>query len=148
MARKHREWMDGVLKNGIVRIPSGREYYFPDAKRLRSGRITNATAVVNYPVQGFATGDLVPLACIRAQRIFKREGLRSKLILTVHDSIVVDVYHNELPVVCRALSEAMDLHDEILERFDYEFSVPLAIEIEAGPNWMEMEEVALEAQAA
>jgi len=148
MARKHREWMDGVLKDGIVRIPSGREYYFPDAKRLRSGRITNATAVVNYPVQGFATGDLVPLACIRAQRIFKREGLRSKLILTVHDSIVVDVHHDELSVVCDALSEAMDLHDEIFERFGYEFSIPLAIEIEAGPNWMEMEEVSLKVAAA
>ena len=81
--------MDGVLKDGLVRIPSGREFYFPNAKRLRRGGITNATAVVNYPVQSFATADIVTLSCVRALREFKRLNLKSKLILTVHDSIAL-----------------------------------------------------------
>jgi len=148
MARKQREWMDGVLRDGIVRIPSGREYYFPGARRLRSGRITNATAVVNYPVQGFATGDLVPLACVRALRIFRRERLQSKLILTVHDSIVVDVYPAELEAVRDALAEAMDIRDEAKDRFGYDFALPLDIEIEAGPNWMTQEAVPLSGAVA
>lgn len=144
MANYHKELFNGVLKDGIVRIPSGREYYFPDAKRLSSGRITNATAVVNYPVQGFATADLVPLACIRALRLFRHYGLQSKLILTVHDSIVVDVFPGELDMVCAVVSEAMDIISEAKRRFDYDFALPLAIEIEAGPNWMEQEEIPLE----
>jgi len=143
MANYHKELFNGVLKDGIVRIPSGREYYFPDAKRLSSGRITNATAVVNYPVQGFATADLVPLACIRALRLFRHYGLQSKLILTVHDSIVVDVFPGELDTVCAVVSEAMDIVGEAKKRFGYDFALPLAIEIEAGPNWMEQKEVPL-----
>ena len=72
--------MDGVLRNGIVQTPSGRQYFWPNAKRTRNGRITNATQVVNYPIQGFATGDLVPLACIRAHKKFKELKLVSKLV--------------------------------------------------------------------
>lgn len=131
--------MDGVLKDGIVRIPSGREYYWPNAKRTRNGRITGATQVVNYPVQGFATGDIVPLACIRALRAFRERGLKSKLILTVHDSIVVDVFPGEIGKVAQALSWAMKgVTDEVKERWKYEFSLALDIELEAGKNWMEM----------
>jgi len=147
MANYHKELFNGVLKDGIVRIPSGREYHFPDAKRLSSGRITNATAVVNYPVQGFATADLVPLACIRALRLFRHYGLQSKLILTVHDSIVVDVFPGELDIVCVVVSEAMDIVGEAKRRFGYDFALPLAIEIEAGPNWMEQEEISLKEAA-
>jgi DNA polymerase I-like protein with 3'-5' exonuclease and polymerase domains len=144
LAVYHKTLMDGVLHDGIVRIPSGREYIWPSAKRLRNGRITNATQVVNYPVQGFATGDIVPLACIRAVRAFRERQLRSKLILTVHDSIVADVYPGEVEAVAEALSWAMKgVKDEILTRFGYEFVLPLDIEIEAGKNWMEMSSVPL-----
>ena len=144
LAEYHKVLMDGVLKDGIVRIPSGREYIWPSAKRLRNGRITNATQVVNYPVQGFATGDIVPLACIRAVRAFRERQLQSKLILTVHDSIVVDVCPGEVTQVAEALSWAMKgVKEEILTRFGYEFILPLDIEIEAGKNWMEMSPVPL-----
>jgi DNA polymerase-1 len=144
VGRWHRRLMDGVLQHGIVRIPSGREYYWPDAKRLRNGKITNATQVVNYPVQGFATGDIVPLACVRALREFRRRGLKSLLILTVHDSIVVDVYPGELDEVVKALIVAMDVHEEAKERWDFELTLPLDIEIEAGPSWMELDEINLD----
>jgi len=144
MAEYHQKLFRGVLKDGIVRIPSGREYYFPDVQRTRNGRVTNATAIVNYPVQGFATADLVPLACIRALAAFRSLKLSSKLILTVHDSIVVDVYPGELDAVCAAVAEAMDIVQEVKERFDYDFVLPLDLEIEAGPNWMDQSEIPLE----
>lgn len=138
LKRWHQALMDGVLKDGIVRIPSGREFYFPNAKRLRGGRITNATAVVNYPVQSFATADIVPLACVRALRGFREHNLTSKLILTVHDSIVVDVYPGEQDTVVKILRWAMsDVGEELQERFNYTPVLPLDIEAEAGKNWME-----------
>ena len=137
--------MDGVLRDGIVRIPSGREFYFPNAKRLRNGRITNATAVVNYPVQSFATADCVPLSCIRALRAFRDKNLKSKLILTVHDSIVVDVYPNERDEVVRTLVWAMrDVGEELKARFDYTPVLPLDVEAEAGKNWMEKAPVSVD----
>lgn len=142
LAQWHKSLMDGVLRTGIVRTPSGREFEFKNAKRLRNGRITNATAVVNYPVQSFATGDIVPLACIRALKRFKSEGFKSRLILTVHDSIVVDCHPDEMDAVCEALKWAMlGVREEVKERFDYDPVIPLDIEIEAGKNWMTMSEL-------
>lgn len=138
LARWHKSLMDGVLRTSIVRIPSGREFKFPGAKRLRNGRITNATAVVNYPVQSFATADIVPLACIRALKGFREAELKSKLILTVHDSIVVDCFPGEQEQVVKILKWAMaDVGEELTERFGYTPVLPLDIEAEAGKNWME-----------
>jgi len=140
LSKWHRKLMDGVLEHGIVRIPSGREFAFPNAQRLRSGRITNATNVVNYPVQSFATADIVPLACIRALR--RWGDLRSRLILTVHDSIVVDVHPDELDQVKNVLKDAMlGVKDDLIKRFNYEPVLPFDIEIEAGTNWMTMADV-------
>lgn len=139
----HRTLMDGVLEHGLVRIPSGREFAFPNAVRTRNGRITNATNVVNYPVQSFATADIVPLACIRALR--RWGSLRSRLIITVHDSIVVDVHPEEVNEVRDVLKEAMlGVKDDLVARFGYEAILPLDIEIELGRNWMEMQPLALD----
>ncbi len=142
----HEEWqfnqMDNVIKYGYIATPSGREYTFPGTRRLKGRKTTNATNIVNYPVQGFATGDIVPLACVRAYRKFMELGLRSLLILTVHDSIVVDVYPNEVEQVKAALRWAMTEADqEIKDRWGYEMVLKLKCEIAVGPNWMEMEEV-------
>lgn len=138
----HEELADQVLREGIIRTPSGREFAFPNTRRLSSGRVTNNTAIVNYPVQSFATADIVPLACVRAFRKFKEHRLSSKLVLTVHDSIVVDVHPNELEIVKDILTEAMEgVTDELAERFDFKGDIHLDIEIEAGKNWMEMSAV-------
>ena len=133
--------MDGVLKNGIVQTPSGRQYFWPNVRRLRNGRVTNATQVVNYPVQGWATGDLVPLACIRALAKFRELNLRSKLILTVHDSICVDCHPDELEQVKEALTWSMQgVPEEVEKRWGYTFALPLAIEISGGKNWLDQVE--------
>ena len=145
LAEWHKQLMNGVLADGIVRIPSGREFYFPGAKRLRNGRVTNATAIVNYPCQSFATADLVVLSCVRALRRFKEDKLQSKMILTVHDSIVVDVYPGEDKQVIEAIKWSMqELPEEVEERFGYKMLLPLDIEINQGPNWMEQIEIPID----
>lgn len=142
LAAYQKRLMDGVLRNGIVQTPSGRQYYWPNVRRLRNGRTTNATQIVNYPIQGFATGDLVPLACVRAYQRFKASNLKSLLILTVHDSIVVDCFPGEQDEVCRILREAMvGVSDEANARWGYSFALPLDIEISAGPNWLDQTEL-------
>lgn len=143
----HEAWqfdqMDAVIQKGYIATPSGREYRFPGTKRLKGRRTSNATNIVNYPVQGFATGDIVPLACIRALRRFKQLGLHSLLILTVHDSIVVDVYPGELEAVAQALSWAMnEIDEEIKERWDYDMVLPLRSETSVGINWGQLEKLA------
>jgi DNA polymerase I-like protein with 3'-5' exonuclease and polymerase domains len=145
LAEWHKELFKGVLDDGLVRVPSGREYYFPDVKRISGGRVTNATAIVNYPVQGWATGDLVVLSCVRAYRLFRQANLQSKLILTVHDSIVVDVHPNEEQAVIAILKDAMmGVVGEAKTRWNYDFVLPLDIEISKGRNWMEIDGIPLD----
>lgn len=145
LADWHQTLFKGVLDNGLVTVPSGREYHFPNAERIAGGRVTNATAVVNYPVQGFATGDLVPLSCVRAHRLFREHGVKSKLILSVHDSIVCDVAPEEAELVKTLLKEAMaGVVKEAKQRWNYEFVLPLDIEIAVGANWMDVVEIPLD----
>jgi DNA polymerase-1 len=138
----HQTLMTGTLKNGIVETPSGRQYYWPDVIRTKNQRVTNATQILNYPVQGFSA-DLVQLACIRAFKLFKQSNLRSKLILTVHDSVCVDAHPDEIDQVNLILTEAMTKVEEDSKKlFNYNMIVPLDIEISGGINWLEQEEFA------
>jgi len=138
----HQSLMTGTLKNGTVETPSGRQYFWPNVERTKNGRVTRATQILNYPVQGFSA-DLVQLACIRAFRLFKQANLRSKLTLTVHDSICVDTHPDEIEQVKSILTEAMTgVGEEAEERFGYKLVVPLDIEISGGPNWLEQQEYA------
>ena len=60
------------------------------------GGSSYSTQIKNYPVQGFATADIVPIACINAYKMMKYSNVKSLLINTVHDSIVVDVHPDEI----------------------------------------------------
>jgi len=136
----HQTLMEGTLKNGTVETPSGRQYFWPNVTRTKNQRVTNATQILNYGVQGFSA-DLVQISCIRAFRLFKQHKLKSKLILTVHDSIVVDVHPDETEQVKFILTEAMTkVHEEAKKLFNYNMVVPLDIEISGGINWLEQEE--------
>ena len=136
----HQSLMTGTLKNGTVETPSGRQYYWPNVVRTKNNRVSFATQILNYPVQGFSA-DLVQLACIRAFRLLKQKNIQSKLILTVHDSIVVDTHPDEVEEVKAILTQAMTkVGDEAKERFGYSLVVPLEIEISRGKNWLEQQE--------
>jgi len=135
--------MNGVLRDGIVTSPSGRQYFWPNVERLRNGRVTNATQIVNYPIQGLAA-DLVQLSCIRAYRAIKSAGLKSLLVLTVHDSICLDVYPGEENQIKTIISDAMTgVGDEAKIRWDYDFPLPLEIEATAGKNWFDQHDIVL-----
>ena len=137
----HKKLTDGVLKHGHIEIFSGRQFFWPNEERRRNGRTKHYTQQVNYPVQSAATADIVPLSCIRAHRRFMELGLQSKLVLTVHDSIVVDTHPDEEEQVKEVLTWAMEgVTDEATERWGYEFVLPLKIEISRGKNWLDQDE--------
>lgn len=143
----HDEWklktLEEILANGgFYRLPSGREYYFPNTVRRYNGTISNATIIANYPVQGFATADCVPIAVISTWKLLKRLNLKSKIILTVHDSIEIDCHPDELEICVNILKEGMlSVKDECLRRYQYELKIPLEVELKAGPNWLELKEI-------
>ena len=120
--------------------PSGRQFFWPNVKRTKGNRTTFYTQIVNYPVKSSAA-DLMLLSCVRAFRKFKGLKLKSLLVLTVHDSIVCDVYPGELEQVKEALTWAMVVvAEEADQRWDYTFALPLEIAISGGKNWLEQNE--------
>ena len=133
----HEKLKRGVLKNGTVTLPSGRQFYWPSVERKANGRISYATQIVNYPVQSFATADIVPIACIRVHNLMKDRHVKSLCVLSVHDSIVIDVYPGEQEIMKEILVEGMEgVAQEVKSRYDYDMVIPLAIEIKSGSNWL------------
>tara|TARA_R110000737_G_scaffold344136_1_gene370958 strand:+ start:111 stop:395 length:285 start_codon:yes stop_codon:yes gene_type:complete len=93
-------------------------------------------------VQGFATGDVVPVGIIGVRRLFVAKQLKSKLILTVHDSIYVDVYPGEQAQVIQCLNEGMLGIDILFKEFyGIGMNYPIAIEIKSGNDAYNMKEV-------
>ena len=130
---------DAVTKKEIT-LPSGRQYAFPDAKWTEWGTATNRTAICNYPVQGFATADLLPMALVKLHHDMK--GMKSVICNTVHDSIVIDVYPGEEEQCIQVMSQAMlCLPQETKRRYNKEYNMPVGIELKMGKNWLDLEAV-------
>jgi DNA polymerase I-like protein with 3'-5' exonuclease and polymerase domains len=69
--------------------------------------------------------------------MMKDRQVKSLCVLTVHDSIVIDVYPGEQEIMKEILAEGMEgVADEVALRYDYEMVIPLAIEIKSGSNWL------------
>jgi DNA polymerase I-like protein with 3'-5' exonuclease and polymerase domains len=141
-----RGWQDRLQSDAInhkrIVIPSGREYAFPDAKRTKWGGSTFATQIKNYPVQGFATGDIVPCATIDLYKAFKAAGLRSVLYLFVHDSISVDVYPGEERIVYElGIKTLGQIIQTLKKRYNVDFNVPLEVDAKMGLNELELKGV-------
>ena len=125
-----------------IKLPSGREYSFPSAQFTSSGSATGATAIKNYPVQGFATADLLPIALIKLKKVLDTSDMRCKIINTVHDSIVIDVPIEERDKAIELLRESMlSLKDECKLRFNIDLDMPIEVELKIGPNWLDLKEV-------
>ena len=121
--------------------PSGREFAFPDVYRKPSGRVSHFTQIKNYPVQSFATADIVPLALLHIDKLL--DGMQSCVVNTVHDSIVIDVHPDEERSVIEVISKTnKELPNLITIRWGLVFNVPLLLEAKIGPNWLDTKDVA------
>ena len=141
IAQWHDKLQTEAIKYKVIKIPTGREYAFPYAERMPWGGSSYGTQIKNYPVQGFATADIVPLACIKIYNLMKKDKVKSLLINTVHDSIVADVYPGEEAVMSNIFKQgAASVIPAMQEYYGINFNVPLDCELKIGTNWLEMEE--------
>ncbi len=85
-------------------------------------------AAFNTPLQGSAA-DLMKVAMIRLSRKLREEGLQSRMILQVHDELVLEVPEEELDAVTRWVHWAMELNRPL--------RVPLVVDVATGPSWLE-----------
>lgn len=128
-----RAFMDKVVaeahETGYVTTMFGRRRELPAIKsRNFNQRMLAERMAMNTPIQGTAA-DVIKLAMIAAFRKLKEAGLKSRILLQVHDELVLEVKESELETVQAILHEAME-HVVSL-------SVPLSIDVHWGRNWAE-----------
>ncbi len=118
-----------VADKGYVETAFGRRLYLPDIHASQAGRRQGAErAAINAPMQGTAA-DLIKKAMIAVSAWLKKEQLKSKLILQVHDELVLEVPDAELALVREQLPKLMAGVAKL--------SVPLVAEVGDGANWDE-----------
>jgi DNA polymerase-1 len=140
----HKELQKEAVRTKVITLPSGRQYAFPSARWTEWGTATNRTAICNYPVQGFATADLLPAALVRLDKMMRSRKLNSVICNTVHDSIVLDVHPDEKETCINLLAYAMQsLPEETVNRYGVEYDMPVGIELKIGKNWLDSEEIEL-----
>lgn len=136
----HKSLANEVMSTGMVTTPTGRQFAFPNAKRRSNGDITYFTAVKNYPVQSVST-DIVQLTLLLVEKEIQKNMLKSMIVNSVHDSVVIDVYPGEEHMVkCCIENVEKELRSTIQLKFEMEFDVPLSMECKIGDNWMEVVE--------
>ena len=141
ISKWHQDLARDALNKGVITTPSGRQFYFPGVQRRMNGSVTYFTQIKNYPVQSFATADIVPLAFLEIDYMLRK--LKSCIVNTVHDSIVVDVHPQEEENVIKIIGVVNEtLTDVINLRWGIDFNVPLVLEPKIGFNWLELSEAA------
>jgi len=140
VANWHKNLADEAVRFNKITNVSGRQYAFPDVKRNSRGGVSHFTMIKNYPVQGFATGDVVPVVLIELEERLK--GLQSCLVNTVHDSTVIDIHPEEKETVLSIIEDMNEgLTDLIEKAYNVKMNVPLLLESKIGPNWLDVRDV-------
>jgi DNA polymerase I-like protein with 3'-5' exonuclease and polymerase domains len=144
------------MYHSTYRLPTGREFLFKqkDSQHPRGKPKFSPTEMKNYPVQGLATGDIMTMMLgILLEELlddnddgdyeFKiNYGTDCFLINTVHDSILLDVHQAVLgSVACRARRVLEEAPHFIKQHYGFEFNLPLKVDVTAGRNWKEQENI-------
>ena len=140
IAKWHEKLATEALTTKSIATPSGRKFSFPDVQRQENGRVSYFTQIKNYPVQSFATADIVPLALLHIDSLLAYA--KSCIVNTVHDSIVIDVHPHEERLVLQTIQKTNDdLPNLIAGKWGITFNVPLLLEAKIGPNWLDTKDV-------
>jgi DNA polymerase-1 len=146
LKRWHQAAVKWVTEGNKVKLPTGRWFSLNKIIDRRGELVWNERQIKNYPVQGISGGDILPLFAVILRRGMLKAGLKSKLILTVHDSIVFDYVKAELRTLmklCFKIIEQLPKYMTNYFKLIQPWNVRLEGEFEIGPNYCTMEEVTL-----
>ena len=130
---KIKEYMDSCVRQGheqgYVTTLFGRRRNLPELKASNyNTRSFGERAAMNTPIQGTAA-DIIKIAMVRVHNALKAEGFKAKLILQVHDELIVDAPAEEAEAVSALLQREMESAVEM--------SVRLTAEVKTGRSWYE-----------
>jgi len=134
-----KKYLDGIRQSaratGFVETLLGRRRYFPALKSTLNQVIRNREEreAINAPIQGTAA-DIMKIAMIKIPPAIVQAGLHGRMLLQVHDELVIECPHAEL-------NETIHVAREIMENA-YPMSIPLTTEARWGTNWDELQPIA------
>ncbi len=103
--------------------------YLPDINSKNgTARALAERNAVNAPIQG-TSADIIKLAMVNVDRRLASEGLRSRMVLQIHDELMFDAIPSEVETLTRIVKEEMENVVKL--------SVPLTVECNYGNNWLE-----------
>jgi DNA polymerase-1 len=133
---KVRQYLDSTkemaVRLGYVETLLGRRRYFPELMGKQT--ITPAQrgeaerAAINHPIQGTAA-DIIKMAMIRLHRELEQRGLRTRMIMQVHDELVLEGPEEEAETVAPLVREVME--------GAFVLAAPLKVDLATGHNWLE-----------
>lgn len=124
------EQVEFCKEHGYVTTVMGRKRYIKEIKASAyMVRQIGERLAMNTPIQGSAA-DIIKIAMIKVYDAIKQQGLRSRLILQVHDELIINTYADEKETVEKLLVENMEAA--------YELAVKLKADLNEGANWYEL----------
>jgi DNA polymerase-1 len=133
-----KKYLDGIRKlaaqQGYVETLLGRRRYFPALQGKQNPQVKNREEreAINAPIQGTAA-DIMKIAMLKIPPALKAAGLKGKMLLQVHDELVLECPEDELKETARVVQDTM--------ANAYPLSIPLLTEARYGKNWGEMQAI-------
>jgi DNA polymerase I-like protein with 3'-5' exonuclease and polymerase domains len=137
ISETQRGWALKCVDKKQFTTPYGMTFYFPDTKMNKRGYINNTTSIYNYPVQGFATGEIIPIAMVYFWH--RTRDIRLRIFCTIHDSIAAKVHKDDVELAKAAAKQALtyDVYEFLHRVYNYDFHVPLGLGSKIGKYWSE-----------
>ena len=118
-------------RDGYTTTTFGRRRYIPELHSQNGNiRAFGKRVAMNAPIQGTAA-DIMKIAMLRVDEALKREGLDARIVMQVHDELVVEVRDDEIAACMEIVRREMESAVEL--------SVPLTVDVTVGKNWLEQE---------
>lgn len=140
VARYMKERVEAAKETGWAETISGRRRWIPELTSRNWARRSFAErAAMNTPIQGSAA-DIIKRAMVRVHGRLKHEDLRAVMLLQVHDELLFEVHKDDVARVGEAVKAEME---DVMQ-----LAVPLVVDVKVGPNWLDMEELVVDAGAS
>ena len=125
------EVVNDAERDGYTTTAFGRRRYIPEIHSQNGNmRAFGRRVAMNAPIQGTAA-DIMKLAMLKVDRALKDEGLDAKIVMQVHDELVIEVNDNQIDICREIIKREMESAADL--------SVPLTVDITVGKNWLEQE---------
>jgi len=133
-----KRYLDGIresaARQGYVETLLGRRRYFPGLKNAQNAQVRNREEreAINAPIQGTAA-DIMKIAMLRVAEALEKAGLSTKILLQVHDELVLECPVDEIGAAAAVVREAME--------GAYSLDIPLRTDARCGKNWGALEPI-------